>query len=111
MTVKPSSAGNIVFAAEGMTGTACAAALKKVRSLASAAPTGRAFAAITTLSELSQSAESHLMAGTEALKRGDVPQAESEWAHAAVVMDQMASEARGRRPARGGANPQFLRRR
>ena len=110
MTVKPGSANGIVFAAEGMAGPACAAALKKVRSLASAAPSGRAFAAIATLSEISQAAESHLEAGNDALRSGDIPRAETEWTRAATVMEQMASEARGNRPPRR-ARPEFLGRR
>jgi hypothetical protein len=109
MTVKPGSSG-VIFAAEGMAGPACAAALKKARCLASAAPTGRAFAAIATLSEISQAAESHLEAGNDALKGGDIPRAETEWTRAAKVMEQMASEARGNRPPRK-ARPEFLGRR
>ena len=111
MTVKPGSANGIVFAAEGMTGTACAAALKKVRSLASAAPSGKAFAAIATLSEFSQAAEGHLQAGNDALNRGDRPRAENEWTRAVMVMDQMTNEARGGQTPRAATNPEFLRRR
>ena len=76
-----------------MAGTAGAAALKKVRSLASAAPTGRAFAAIATLDRNVPDGRRPSRAGTEALERGDVAEAETEWAHAVVVMDEMASEA------------------
>lgn len=99
MTVKPGSAGQIVFAAEGLAGSACSAALKKVRSLASAAPSGRAFAAIATLSDLSQSAETHLKAGNDALGRGDGVSAQSEWSQAVNVMNQLAQEARNGQPA------------
>ena len=109
MTAKPGSAIGIVFAAEGMTGTACAAALKKVRSLASAAPSGRAFAAIATLSEFSQTAENHLKAGNDALSQGDISRAENEWTRAVAVMDQMANEARGGRSPRSSTNPKFVR--
>lgn len=111
MTVKPGSIDSIAFAAEGMAGTAGAAALKKVRSLAKAAPAGRAFAAIATLSDLSQAAESHLRAGTDALDRGNVPGAKTEWTRAVKVMDRMASEARDKEPALTADNPGFLRRR
>jgi len=110
MTVKPGSANGIVFAADGLAGTAGAAALKKVRSLAKAAPSGRAFAAIATLSELSQSAENHLRAGSDALNHGDVSSAQNEWSRAAAVMDEMVSEARGGKPPRK-ARPEFLRQR
>jgi len=111
MTVKPGSIESIAFAAEGMAGTAGAAALKKVRSLAKAAPAGRAFAAIATLSDLSQSAEGHLRAGKDALDRGNFPGAKSEWTRAVNVMDQMASEARGKEPALAEDGPGYLRRR
>jgi hypothetical protein len=100
MTVKSGSVGQIVFAAEGLAGAACSAALNKVRSLASAAPSGRAFAAIATLSDLSQSAETHLTAGNDALGRGDAASAQSEWSQAVNVMNQLAQEARNGQPAR-----------
>jgi hypothetical protein len=109
MTVKPGSANGIVFAAEGMAGRACSKALKKVRSLANTAPSGRAFAAIATLSEFSQTAENHLKAGSDALSHGDIPRAENEWTRAVVVMDQMANEARGGRSPRSSTNPKFVR--
>ncbi|MBK1867779.1 hypothetical protein [Taklimakanibacter albus] len=99
MTVKSGSVGQIVFAAEGLAGAACSAALNKVRSLASAAPSGRAFAAIATLSDLSQSAETHLTAGNDALGRGDTAGAQTEWAQAVSVMSQLAQEARSGQPA------------
>ena len=109
MTVKPGSIDSIAFAAEGMAGTAGAAALKKVRSLAQAAPSGRTFAAIATLSELSQTAEDHLRAGTDALARGSVPGAHKEWTSAVKVMGQMADEARDQEPALTTDQPSFLR--
>jgi hypothetical protein len=99
MTVKPSSVGQIVFAAEGLASSACAEALKKTRSLVSAAPAGRAFAAIATLSDLTHSAETHLVAGNTALGRGDAAAAQSEWAQAVSVMSQLAQEARIGQPA------------
>jgi hypothetical protein len=111
MAVKRGSIDSIAFAAEGMSGTAAAAALKKVRSLAKAAPSGRAFAAIATLSDLSQTAEGHLRAGKDALDRGDVPSARNEWTHAVKVMDRMAREAVLTEPARAAGDPGFLRRR
>jgi hypothetical protein len=100
MTVKPGSIGQVVFAAEGLAGSACAEALKKTRSLASAAPAGRAFAAIATLSDLSHSAETHLVAGNTALARGDAASAQNEWSQAVNVMNQLAQEARNGQPAR-----------
>jgi len=111
MTVKPGSIDSIAFAAEGMAGTAGSAALKKVRSLVNAAPAGRAFAAIATLSELSLTAEGHLRAGKEALDLGSVPVARKEWTSAVKVMGQMTSEARVEEPATTSDSPGFLRRR
>jgi hypothetical protein len=110
MTVKPGSIDSIAFAAEGMAGTAGAGALKKVRSLVNAAPAGRAFAAIATLSDLAQTAEGHLRAGKDALDRGSVPGARKEWSSAVKVMGQMASEARDQEPLQAADNPGFLRR-
>jgi hypothetical protein len=109
MTVKPGSANGFGFAAEGIAGTACVAALKKVRSLASAAPSGRAFAAIATLSEFSQTAENHLKAGNDALSHGDISRAENEWKRAVAVMHQMTNEARGDRSPRPLTSPKYLR--
>lgn len=100
MTVKSGPVGQIVFAAEGLAGAACSAALKKVRSLANAAPSGRAFAAIATLSDLSQDAETRLRAGNDAIGRGDAAGAQAEWAQAVNVMSQLAHEARAGQPAR-----------
>ena len=95
-----------------MAGTAGAAALKKVRALSPRLPpSGRAFAAIATLSELSQTAENDLRAGTEAIVRGNVPGARDEWTRAVSVMDQMAGTARAKEPAPSADNPNFLRRR
>ncbi len=53
----------LAFAAEGMAGTAGSAALRQVRALADHAPSGRLFAAIATLTEMSKQAESQLAQG------------------------------------------------
>jgi hypothetical protein len=111
MTVKPGSIDSIAYAAEGMAGTAGSTALKKVRSLVNVAPAGRAFAAIATLSELSQTAEGHLRAGKDALDRGSIPDARKEWTSAVKAMGKMASDACDREPAVAADNPGFLRRR
>jgi hypothetical protein len=95
MAAKTSSMDGNLFEAGGLAGTAGAAALRKVRSLAKAAPAGRAFAAIATLTEMSQRIEDRLEASEEALTRCDPSSAELEWARAIVLMDKMASEARG----------------
>jgi len=56
------------FAGEAY-GSAGAAGLRKVRTLAQSAPTGRLFASITTLTEMSASA-------TKALEQGDFKRAQ-----------------------------------
>lgn len=95
MAAKTSDLDENFFEAGGLAGTAGAAALRKVRSLAKVAPPGRAFAAIATLTEMSRRIEGRLEASEEALTRGDSSSAELEWARAIVLMDRMASEARG----------------
>ncbi len=53
----------MAFAAEGMAGTAGAAALRQTRSLLDRAPTGRLFGTIATLAEISGRATSQLEQG------------------------------------------------
>jgi hypothetical protein len=101
---------DVSFVAEGMTGTACATALRRVRSLAEAAPAGRAFAAIATLTELSQRVETSLEAGAEALEASDPDSASLELARAVVLMDRMTAEAKADINSRP-AQPNYLRRR
>ena len=55
--------GGYSFGAEALAGPAAAAALRRVRSLADQAPSGRLFQAIATLSELSRQAEAALRTG------------------------------------------------
>jgi hypothetical protein len=81
------------FAAEGMTGTSCAAALRRVRSLADSAPIGRAFAAIATLTDLSQKVQDRLEVADDALASGDEDSAALELARATVLMDKLATAA------------------
>jgi hypothetical protein len=98
------------FAAEGLTGSSCATALRRVRSLAEAAPTGRAFAAIATLTELSQRIETALEASAEALDASDPDSASLELARAVVLMDRMTTEAKADHRSTP-AQPNYLRRR
>jgi hypothetical protein len=93
MTVKRATLDEYSFAAEGMTATSCAAALRRVRSLAETAPAGRAFAAIATLTELSQKIQHRLEASDEALAADDHDTATLEIARAVVLMDNMAEKA------------------
>jgi hypothetical protein len=93
MTVNKPLPGGHSFAAEGMTGTAASAALRRVRSLAAAAPSGRAFDAIATLTEITRRIETSLAASDEALAVGDEDSASLEWARAVVLMDRLTSGA------------------
>ena len=79
------------FAAEGMTGTAASAALRRVRSFADQPPTGRMFAAIATLTEMSRRIENSLEAGQEALAAGEEDTASLEFARSIVQMDRLAA--------------------
>jgi hypothetical protein len=109
MAAKTSGMDGNFFEAGGLAGTAGAAALRKVRSLAQAAPSGRAFAAIATLTEFSMRIEDRLEASEAALGRGDASSAELEWARAIVLMDKLASEARGHH-AEVSVEPTYLKR-
>ena len=81
------------FAAEGMTGTAASGALRRIRSFADQAPSGRMFAAIATLTEMSRRIETSLEAGHDALTTGDQDTAALEFARSIVQMDRLAATA------------------
>lgn len=66
MTAQHNVSNELSFAVEGMAGSAAAAALRRVRSLADQAPSGRLFSAIATLTEMSRRAETELEAGNAA---------------------------------------------
>jgi hypothetical protein len=91
MTLKKPLPGGHSFAAEGMTGSSASAALRRVRSLAAAAPAGRAFDAIATLTEITRRIETSLAASDQALATGDEDSASLEWARAVVLMDRLTS--------------------
>jgi hypothetical protein len=63
MTMKFSMVEEFSFSTEDNVATACSNALRKVRSLADAAPIGRLFASISTLSETSSHVNQSLNAG------------------------------------------------
>ena len=98
------------FAAEGMAGTAASAALRRVRSFANQAPSGRMFAAIATLTEMSRRIETTLEAGQDALSAGDHDTAALEFARSLVQMDRMnATATQG--PDTAARLPGYLRKR
>lgn len=105
MTGKPQTENHIAAA----TGNAAGAALRRI-SLARAAPSGRAFEAIATLTELSRRIEVSLEASAEALKNGDNATAQREWLRSAGLMDEMASTADEDFGAQAQDRPSYLRR-
>ncbi|NJM31151.1 MAG: hypothetical protein HC855_14605 [Rhizobiales bacterium] len=97
------------FAAEGLTGTAASAALRRVRSLADSAPPGRLFNSIATLTEMSRRIETSLEAGSAAMAAGDEDSASLELARAVVGMDRLAGAAM-REDAVAAPLPNYLKR-
>jgi hypothetical protein len=90
--------GEFSFATGSMAGTAASAALRRVRALADAAPTGRLFAAIATLADKSRKIETELESGSEALDRGNDNAATLHFARAIVRMDELAATATPGKP-------------
>lgn len=93
MAARRNGVSEICFAAEGMAGTAGASALRRVRSLAEAAPSGRLFGAIATLSDLARKSEIHLLAGEAAMAINDSDRAIRSFARALTAMDDLATTA------------------
>ena len=63
--------GELCFAAEGLSGTAASASLRKLGSIMDAAPTGRLFGAISTLSDMSAKAARALEEGARDIGTSD----------------------------------------
>ena len=80
-----------------------------MRSFADAAPSGRLFDAIATLTEISRGIETKLEAGSEAMARGEDNGAALYFTRAIVRMDEMAAAAT---PSRQSAKlPDYLKKR
>ena len=107
MTVRRGSMDGICFAAEGMAGTAASSSLRRLQSLADAAPAGRLFAAITTLTDMSAKATRALEEGHDAMASGNDYAATMKLARALTHMDDLASTATGHHAAQDA--PAFLR--
>ncbi|MCB1380280.1 MAG: hypothetical protein KDK89_18215 [Alphaproteobacteria bacterium] len=107
MTVRRSSMDGICFAAEGMAGTAAATSLRRLQTLAEAAPAGRLFSAITTLTEMSAKATRALEEGQAALAAGDDHAATLKLARAIAGMGDLAVTATGHHAA--SEPPAYLR--
>ncbi len=103
--------GEFSFAAGGMAGTAASAALRRVGSLADAAPSGRLFAAIATLTDMSRNIETELEAGSRALDRGEDNEATLYFARAIVRMDEMAATARPGNQSPAASSPDYFKKR
>ena len=74
-----------------MSGTAAASSLRKLGSLMNAAPSGRLFGAIATLSDMSAKATKALEDGSLAMESGDDHRATVKLARALTHMDDMAT--------------------
>ena len=107
MKVGRGTVNELCFAAEGMSGTAAATSLRRLGSLMEAAPAGRLFGAISTLSEMSAKATKALEDGARAMDQGDDHKAAMKLARALTHMDDLASTAAG--TAAAEETPAFLR--
>ena len=108
MTARRGLVDELCFAAEGMAGTAASATLRRLSGLAHAAPSGRLFSAIATLSEMSAKAAHTLEQSHSALQAGDDKTVTMKLARALTHMDDLAAAATG-----GGAAeepPAYLKR-
>jgi hypothetical protein len=90
----------ICFAAEGLSGTAAAASLRKLGTIMERAPSGRLFGAIATLSDLSARAALSLEDGSRALDRSAVTEAQARIGDALAEMDELAAGALDVKPGR-----------
>ena len=110
MADRGGKSGDFSSVAAALSGTAAGAALRRVRTFADAAPSGRLFAAIATLTDLSRGIESKLETGSKAMDRGDAKEAALYFTRAVVRMDELAATATPARhtPAK---LPDYLKRR
>ncbi len=81
----------LCFAAEGLSGMAAAASLRKLGGLMEQAPSGRLFAAIFTLSDLSAKAAAELEDGSRAMGRSHDGEAVAQLATAVTRMETLAA--------------------
>jgi hypothetical protein len=95
MKVGRGTVNELCFAAEGLSGSAAASSLRRLGSLMEAAPAGRLFGAISTLSDMSAKATRALEDGSRALDHGDDHAAAMKLARALTHMDDLACAATG----------------
>ena len=84
----------LCFAAEGFSGTAASASLRKLGSIMDHAPSGRLFEAISTLSDMSARAARTLEDGSQSLDHNDHAAAR-RIGEALAHMDGLAETAEG----------------
>lgn len=93
MTARHERLSELCYAAEGLSGSASAAALRRVGSLASSAPAGRMFGAIATLTELSSDAAQNLADSGRLMAHGDALAARERLATAIDRLNRLAATA------------------
>lgn len=86
--------GELCFAAEGLSGTAASSSLRKLGSIMESAPSGRLFAAISTLSDMSARAAKALEEGAGDIGRND-GNAANRISAALLHMDGLAEMSEG----------------
>jgi hypothetical protein len=90
----------LCHAAEGLSGTAASASLRKLGSLMERAPSGRLFEAIATLSDMSVKAAMALQDASRALEQSKDAVASGRLAEALVQMDALAVQGIGPKVSR-----------
>ena len=100
--------GELCGAAEGLSGTAATASLRRLGSIMEQAPSGRLFAAISTLSDMSAKAAKALEHGSHALEKARDGEAIPQLTAAVSQMGAMAgstqiSTTRSRKARRSAA--------
>ncbi|WP_421694005.1 hypothetical protein [Aestuariivirga sp.] len=96
----PGMIEELCFAAEGLSGTAAAASLRKLGSIMERAPSGRLFAAISTLSDMSAKAAQALESGDAALAGTEDAIAAQRLGDALAHMDELAALSQKDEPTR-----------
>ena len=86
--------GELCFAAEGLSGTAASASLRKLGSIMESAPSGRLFGAISTLSDMSAKAARALEEGARDIGQND-ENAANRISEALLHMDGLAEISEG----------------
>ena len=81
----------LCFAAEGLSGAAAAASLRRLGSIMEQAPSGRLFGAISTLSDMSAKAAAALEQGSRAMDHSHDGEAIAKLSAAMTQMDALAS--------------------